>query len=792
MGLRLRKSINLGLGFRINLSKSGVGYSWGFPGYRATKLANGGNRTTYSLPGSGISYVEQSGKKSPKSSDGDLMLGDRIVFENIPIDEIEKNDPILKEINKVVKINRIANILIILGFLSVSSPYYLICLILGIIIKLIILWNMKISLSYSFDEDSKKMYNSIKDVLILLSNSERLWQINSSVSVLNSKYNAGARNNVARTIASITNKLPWFIETNIDIFGLNLNKQRVFFTPDRIIVFKRFGSAFGCKYNDMHFNVNTVRFVESERVCKDSEIVDYAWRYSNNDGSRDLRFSNNKRFPVCKYGIFEMESPYGIKTMIYFSNDSMEGDIRDNLMIFGSLFNKILKEKKQEQIKDISSQENENNSDYKNDNKNVDKIIINSLEELKNTKIKKENNSEQKQNYKVTTTYKIPAISILDDESKNVIPFIDKMKSEKNILIPIGFDKSKMIIESISSMPNLLIGGTVMSGKSAYINTIIGSILLTKKPSEVRLMIYDSKRIEYSCCNGLPHLLCPVITDSKRLELSLKKIVSEIEHRYDVFEECLVKNIDSYNEKIEEENKNRNGNDIIPSMPYIIVIVDDYNSLNSIDEINDCIENITGNGWSAGVYMIIASNHPSAKVIPTVSKANFPARMSFKVASLQSSQSILGDGGAEKIVGYGNALYTSRLTDKIIKINVPNITESCMKEIVDVCVKEQMSNYDIRFQNINVKSNNESLDINDASDEYNDPLYDDIVEFVVTTGKASVSLLQRRFKLGYNRAARVIDLLEEKGIIGPQFGSKPREVLVKLHNQVDEDEDNIL
>ena len=395
-----------------------------------------------------------------------------------------------------------------------------------------------------------------------------------------------------------------------------------------------------------------------------------------------------------------------------------------------------------------------------------------------------------KRNTEFNDDYKLPSIELLDDESKNIIPIIEKIKNnDEKIMIPLGIEKDNIIIESINDMPNLLIGGTVMSGKSSFINTIIGSILLTKKPSDVKLLIYDSKRIEYSYCNGLPHLLRPVITYPNVLYSALQTLVLEIEHRYDVFEESDVKDINSYNKKIDKVNDEKGDNEKLLHMPNIIAIIDDYNSLNSNDEINKCIKNITGYGWKAGVHMIIVSNHPSARVIPTISKSNFPARLSFKVASSQSSQAILGDNGAEKLIGYGNALYISKLTGTIVKISVPNISESSMEKIVDSCFKQQNPIYDNRFITTNIDVSSDIDDNELIGDEYDDPLYDDIVEFVVKTGKASASLLQRRFKLGYNRAARVMDLLEQRGIIGPINGSKPREVLANFNNN---DDDEIL
>lgn len=370
MGWRFRKSINLGLGFRINLSKSGIGYSWGFPGYRVTKLANGQNRTTYSIPGTGISYVEQqrqgktnNGKGDPQyDASSNLITGEKTIFENKPIDDITKNDPILKEINKALFINRLANLLILIGLIVFLYPVFIVSLIAGIIIKIIIITSMNTKLYYEFDDESRKMYNALKEIWIELSMSRKLWQINSSVAVYNRKYNSGAGTNIIRSPAYITSRLPFFIKTNIDIYGLNLQNQKIFFTPDRILVFKPFRKVFGCTYRDMFLGIESSRMVEHYTIPRDAVVDGYTWRYTNVDGSRDLRFSHNRRYPVCKYGELIFRSPNGINTIIDFSNHNMAEDIQSKLVLFGNQFNKILALSKSDNISN-SLKQNINNID---------------------------------------------------------------------------------------------------------------------------------------------------------------------------------------------------------------------------------------------------------------------------------------------------------------------------------------------------------------------------------------------------------------------------------------------
>lgn len=749
MGWRYRKSINLGLGFRINLSKSGIGYSWGFPGYRVTKMSNGGNRTTYSLPGTGISYVEQNGKNANR--DDMLYTGETENFKNIPIEEIQKNDPILNKINKVVSLNRLANILLILTLCVFYHPVFILCFFIGIGLKIYISSSKKIGLYYEFDNESRKMYDSLKEVLIKLSKSKKMWQVISSTTVYNTKYNAGAGNNIDRNNAYVTSKMPWYIKTNINVYGLNLRNQKLFFTPDRVIVFRPFRKAFGCTYNDMKLLISYSNFVETQRVYNDSEIVDYTWKYSNRDGSRDLRFSNNRKYPICKYGELTLESPYGINTIVHFSNFDLADEIKTNLILFGNEFNRILaKTKKQLKENKVTEEKPKDNS---NSPRKTNKTNESTTKpEINNEKIE----------------YKIPNLAIIKDEaSKSFVDFCKEIKQKKDVIIPIGRNQEEFICEKLSEMPNMLIAGTVMSGKTTYINSIISSILLTKKPDEVKIVIFDSKKVDYSIYNGTPHLMVPVINDSNKLNIVLQMIRTEIERRMELLNNANVKNITKYNNMVTED-----GNKI----PDILIIIDDLTNLNGLEELNKKIEDISLNGWNVNVYMIISANHPSAKVMTTLSKTNFPSRLSFKVTNAQASQNIINDIGAEKLTGVGNALYVSRMIGKPIKITVPFITDEDIKNIVNKWCEQGIVNYSNNFI---IKTNNIK---DDNIETYEEPLYDEIVEFVVTTGKASASLLQRKFKLGYNRAARCIDLLEEHGIVGPSNGEKPRDVLVNFES----------
>ena len=392
-------------------------------------------------------------------------------------------------------------------------------------------------------------------------------------------------------------------------------------------------------------------------------------------------------------------------------------------------------------------------------------------------------------------------IEIANDEPTTVYikEVMDNLKKEMetnpkyktSMLMALGKDiKGEIQKYPINKTPHMLVAGATGSGKSVCINCILASILMTKKPDEVKLLLVDPKKVELSMYNGVPHLLSPVVTDPKKASAALQKIVTEMEHRYDVFEESKVKNIDTYNEMVDKKNETRSADDKIQRMPYIVVIVDELADLMMVasKEVEDSIMRITQMARAAGIHLIIATQRPSTDVITGVIKANIPTRVAFAVSSGIDSRTILDMQGAEKLLGRGDMLFLPQGENSPTRIQGAWISEDEIKRIVDFVCEQQIAQYDQRFQNLEVSEKQESSTgaNTEVEDEYDDPLYNDIVEFVVTTGKASASLLQRRFKLGYNRAARVIDLLEERGIIGPMNGSKPREVLVKLNSSDDE------
>ena len=338
----------------------------------------------------------------------------------------------------------------------------------------------------------------------------------------------------------------------------------------------------------------------------------------------------------------------------------------------------------------------------------------------------------------------------------------------------------------INKTPHLLVAGSTGSGKSVCINSIIVSILMRSKPDEVKLVMVDPKKVELSMYNGVPHLLCPVVTSPKKANDTLKRIVKEMEDRYDEFERTGTKNIAGYNDLVESKNNDGQPGEKMRKMPFIVVIIDELADLMLVaaKEVEDSIMRITQMARAAGIHLIVATQRPSTDVITGVVKANIPSRISFAVSSGIDSRTILDATGAEKLLGKGDMLYLPQGENTPTRIQGTFISDEEIKAVVDYVCNQQKVRYDSSFERAGEEGATTMVD-GDVDHDTSDPMYKQIVEFVVTSGKASASLLQRRFRIGYNRAATYIDLLEERGIIGPQNGSKPREVIYKL-----EDTDN--
>ncbi|WP_314586214.1 DNA translocase FtsK [Paenibacillus terrigena] len=334
--------------------------------------------------------------------------------------------------------------------------------------------------------------------------------------------------------------------------------------------------------------------------------------------------------------------------------------------------------------------------------------------------------------------------------------------------IAFGRDISgQTIIGNLARMPHLLVAGATGSGKSVCINGIITSILYKAKPDEVKFLMIDPKMVELNVYNGIPHLLAPVVTDPKRASLSLKKIVVEMEKRYELFSKSGTRNIEGYN-KLMDSNP-------AAVLPFIVVIVDELADLMMVaaNDVEDAICRLAQMARAAGIHLIIATQRPSVDVITGVIKANIPSRIAFGVSSQVDSRTILDMVGAEKLLGRGDMLFLPMGSSKPVRVQGAFLSDEEVEAVVEYCRDQGQAEY-----------NNELVpeveESNDQPDEMLDELYDQAVQIILEAKQASVSLLQRRMRIGYTRAARLIDSMEARGVVGPYEGSKPREVLLTM------------
>lgn len=388
---------------------------------------------------------------------------------------------------------------------------------------------------------------------------------------------------------------------------------------------------------------------------------------------------------------------------------------------------------------------------------------------------------------KSTIGIEIPNPTISSVTLREVLESPQNLKSDAKICSALGKDiMGTPKVFDLTKMPHLLVAGSTGSGKSVCINGIIASILMRYKPNEVKLVLVDPKKVELTNYNGIPHLLCPVVSDPKKASLTLQKVVTEMDNRFQTFSDKEVKNITGYNDMIEKYNK-KHPESPQNKMPYIVVIIDELADLMLVasKEVEDSITRITQLARAAGIHLIVATQRPSTDVITGLIKNNIPSRIAFAVASQIDSRTILDQRGAERLLGKGDMLYFPMGESVPIRVQGCFINDDEIKKLIDYCKNQATAKYDSAFENV---SQNTSSGVgNSAIGGEDDDAYNDVVEFAIQTGKISASLIQRRFRFGYNRAARMMDLLESRGIVGPQNGSKPREVLVKLEkNNVEE------
>lgn len=371
----------------------------------------------------------------------------------------------------------------------------------------------------------------------------------------------------------------------------------------------------------------------------------------------------------------------------------------------------------------------------------------------------------------------IPGKSLIGIEIPNTINELVTMKEvfvndEDNspLSVALGKDVSgESIFTRIDKTPHLLIAGSTGSGKSVCVNTIITSILLKNKPDKVKLIMIDPKMVELSIYDGIPHLLTSVVTDPIKAADVLHKVVLEMENRYREFARARVRNMDGYN-KIAAKDPD------YKELPYIVVIIDELADLMMVSskEVEESIARIAQKARAAGIHMIIATQRPSVDVITGVIKTNIPSRIAFAVSSSIDSRTILDKSGAETLLGKGDMLYLSADSSKPVRIQGAFLSDEEVEKVVDYVKSQSEAQYDPNMTPSDVSSHSESFSGDDI-----DPLYKEVLLFIAKTQKASASLLQRRFKIGYNRAARIIDMLEEDGYIGPVDGSKPRKVFLE-------------
>lgn len=356
----------------------------------------------------------------------------------------------------------------------------------------------------------------------------------------------------------------------------------------------------------------------------------------------------------------------------------------------------------------------------------------------------------------------------------------DKYKDNK-LVVPLGKDvNGQVIYAELNKMPHLLIAGATGSGKSVCVNTIISSILMRAKPDEVKLILVDPKKVELSNYKGVPHLLAPVVTDPKKAAATLRETVSEMERRYDLFAGANVRKIETYNQYVEKKNQENDAEHQLEKLPYIVVILDEVADLMMVasKDVEDCIMRIAQLARAAGIHLIVATQRPSTDIITGVIKANIPSRIAFAVSSSIDSRTILDCTGAEKLLGKGDMLFLPMGSNSPIRVQGAYVDDSEVEAITYYTTKQQEASYDERYTNVKPISA-----VAASKEEQEDEEYEMCRAFVIQAQKASTSLLQRQFRIGYNKAARIIDQLEADGIIGPQIGSKPREVYVRGYNE---------
>ena len=395
---------------------------------------------------------------------------------------------------------------------------------------------------------------------------------------------------------------------------------------------------------------------------------------------------------------------------------------------------------------------------------------------------------------KNTVGVEIPNQNIIPVSMREIMEAMqnDPKYKDSKLAAPLGRDiMGKVKYVEINKTPHMLVAGATGSGKSVCINNIILSIIMRTNPDEVKMVLVDPKKVEFNVYDGIPHLLTPVVTDPKKASAALQKIVVEMDDRYETFKNSGTKNIQTYNEYVDKELK-KNPNCGLKRMPFILVIIDELADLMLVaaKEVEESIMRITQLARAAGIHLIVATQRPSADIITGVIKSNIPTRVSFAVSSSIDSRTILDMTGAEKLLGKGDMLYKPMDANTPTRIQGSFVGDDEIKRVVDFIKKGgHTPKYDNKFENLEASSNSGGGSFGGSGGEgQKDVLYDEILNYAIRMGQISASLIQRKYSIGYNRAARIMDMFEERGIVGPAKGSKPRDVLVKLEENNDNGE----
>ena len=379
---------------------------------------------------------------------------------------------------------------------------------------------------------------------------------------------------------------------------------------------------------------------------------------------------------------------------------------------------------------------------------------------------------------------------------REVVESTDFATTRSKLTLAMGKDiNGRIVIADLATMPHLLIAGSTGSGKSVAINAMIMSVLYKATPEQVRLILVDPKRVELGNYDGVPHLYTPIITEPKLASVALRNAVKEMERRLKLLAAKGVRNLDQYNKLFEGSGSLFDGPDVDSSgqehrpLPYIVIIIDELADLMMLDGANveESITRLAQMARAVGIHLVLATQRPSVDVITGLIKANVPARVSFRVATKIDSRTILDGNGAESLLGRGDMLYLPSGSARTVRVHAPFVTEKEIAAVVEFWKAQGQAQYDNKFLEAPKEERAESDRASDAEDE-DDPMYDDAVKLVLEFGKASTSLIQRRLRVGYGRAAHLIDLMEKDGIVGPADGPRPREILKRPDwlNEVEE------